>query len=231
MLSKKVLIGDSHCSMALLRTVSLSGIKRMEKNGEEWLCYNPMQQNGKKIIVETDIPWGVVEFISKKDSPHSQKEFAIESLKQAVEMAHKEDADEYWLGFRAWEEYIKYLQKLNENNELIKKDDMMGNAWIYECLISYRLHAVNYLRGLSQGFYEDVELLLLNAADFYEKMVTEKLLDENGCFTDFAPYPWMLEKGKKWSNEMRTEQIRRLKEALVWEKKAIAEIEKALEKM
>jgi len=199
-----------------------------QKDGEEWLCYHPLHQNGKKILIETEIPWGVVEFISKKDSLPSQKELAIESLKQAVEMANQEDAEEYWLGFRAWEEYIKYLEKLNEDNELIKKDDMMGNAWIYECLISYRLHAVNYLHGLSQGFYEEAEKHLLNAADLYEKMVTEKLLDANECFTDFVPYPWMLEKGKKWSNEMREEQIRRLQEALPLEKHAIAEIEKAL---
>ena len=202
-----------------------------QKDGEEWLCYDPLQQNGKKIVIETEIPWGVVEFVSKKDSLPSKNELAVESLKQAVEMAHQEDADEYWLGFRAWEEYIKYLQKLNENNELIKKDDMMGNAWIYECLISYRLHAVNYLRGLSQGFYEDVELLLLNAADFYEKMVTEKLLDEQGCFTDFVPYPWMQEKEKAWTNKMREEEISWLQEGLIWEKKAIAEIEKALAKI
>ena len=202
-----------------------------QKDGEEWLCYDPLQQNGKKIVIEKEIPWGVVEFVSKKDSLPSKKELAVESLKQAVEMTHQEDADEYWLGFRAWEEYIKYLQKLNENNELIKKDDMMGNAWIYECLISYRLHAVNYLRGLSQGFYEESEKHLLNAADLYEKMVTEKLLDEQGCFTDFVPYPWMQEKDKKWSNEMRTEQIRRLQEALQLEKHAITEIETALAKM
>jgi len=105
---------------------------------------------------------------------------------------------------------------------------MMGNAWIYECLISYRMHAVNYLRGLAQGFYEEVELHLLNAADYYEKMVTEKLIDNNGCFTDFVPYPWMLEKKATWSNEMRTEQIKRLQEALPLEKHAIAEIEKAI---
>ncbi len=202
-----------------------------QKDGDEWLCYDPLQQNGKKIVIETDIPWGVVEFVSKKDSLPSKKELAVESLKQAVEMALQEDADEYWLGFRAWEEYIKYLQKLNENNELIKKDDMMGNAWIYECLISYRLHAVNYLRGLSQGFYEEAEQHLLNAADLYEKMVTEKLLDKQGCFTDFVPYPWMQEKDKNWSNEMRTEQIRRLQEALQLEKHAITEIETALAKM
>jgi len=107
----------------------------------------------------------------------------------------------------------------------------MGNAWIYECLISYRMHAVNYLRGLAQGFYEEVELHLLNAADYYEKMVTEKLIDNNGCFTDFVPYPWMLEKGEIWSNKMRDEEIKHLQEALPWEKKAIAEIEKALEKL
>lgn len=202
-----------------------------QKNGEEWLCYDPLRQNGKKIVIETEIPWGVLEFVSMKDSLPSKNELAVESLKQAVEMARQKDADEYWLGFRAWEEYIKYLQKLNENNELIKKDDMMGNAWIYECLISYRLNAVNYLRGLSQGFYEDVELCLLNAADFYEKMVTEKLLDEQGCFTDFVPYPWMKNKEEAWTNKMREEEISRLQEALVWEKKAIAEIEKALAKI
>jgi len=52
---------------------------------------------------------------------------------------------------------------------------------------------------LRQGFYEEVELHLLNAADYYEKMVTEKLIDNNGCFTDFVPYPWMLEKKATWS--------------------------------
>jgi len=71
---------------------------------------------------------------------------------------------------------------------------------------------------LRQGFYEEVELHLLNAADYYEKMVTEKLIDNNGCFTDFVPYPWMLEKKATWSNEMRTEQIKRLQEALPLEK-------------
>lgn len=202
-----------------------------QKEGDEWLCYYPLYQNGKQLLLETQVPWGVAIYTARKDSVPSKIELAINSLKQAVEMAHQEDAEEYWLGFRAWDEYINYLEKLNNNNELIKDDDTLGNAWIYECLVAYRLQAANYLRGIAQGFYEEVETPLLNAADLYEQMVTEKLLDEQGCFTDFVPYPWMLKKNQTWSDEMREEEIRRLKEALPLEKKAIAEIEKALEKI
>lgn len=202
-----------------------------QKEGNEWLCYHPLHQNGKQILVETQMPWDVEVYTARKDSMPSSTQLAINSLKQAVEMAHQEDADEYWLGFSAWDEYINYLEKLNEDNDQIKEDDLLGNAWIYECLIAYRLNAANYLRGIAQGFYEEVETPLLKAAGLYEQMVTEKLLDEKGCFTDFVPYPWMLDKNQSWSNEMRAEEIRRLKEALPLEKEAIAQIEKALKKI
>ncbi len=200
-----------------------------QKDGDEWLCYYPLYQNGKQLLVETDVPWGVAVYTARKDSMPSKNELAINSLKQAVEMAHKEDAGEYWLGVRAWDEYVKYLEKLNEDNDLIRDDDMLGNAWIYECLVAYRLNAANYLRGIAQGFYKEVQTPLLKAAELYEQMVGEKLLDDNGCFTDFTPYPWMLEKNQIWSNEMREEEISRLKAALPLEKEAIAQIEKALE--
>ena len=105
---------------------------------------------------------------------------------------------------------------------------MLGNAWIYECLVQYRLVAARYLKDIANEFDDEVALQLLVASQIYQTMATQALTDKEHTFCSIAPYPFMLKEGEKWTPEMIEEQVRRIEPALYVERKAIAEIEKAL---
>jgi hypothetical protein len=104
----------------------------------------------------------------------------------------------------------------------------LGNAWIYECLASYRGSAARYLREVTGEFESPVAAHLLQAAALYEQISGEVLTDATHTTMKIAPYPGGPEDGKLWTTEMRHEQVRRLEAALPLERAAIAEIEAAL---
>ena len=82
-----------------------------------------------------------------------------------------------------------------------------------------------YLRSISSEFEDDGARHLQDAAKRHEQMVAVLTRKHS---TDVAPYPWTLEGDKKWTDAMRSEQATMLTEALAFERKAITELEKAL---
>lgn len=198
------------------------------KNGDEWICLHPYKDYAKKTFVETQWPWGIIVFTERKKEMPSRRDLAVGALQQAVTMAKTPECQAYFLGFKAWENYLEKLRVLEQADEKTREGSMQGNAWIYECLAQFRGAASWYLRDVAGEFDAPVAEHLRKAADLYGKMSDEVLRDKDHCVVTIAPYLWALKDGKVWTPEMRKEQVRRLEAALPLEREALQEIEKAL---
>ena len=206
-------------------TEELGVIIGYQAGGAEWTCLHPMHDGP---FVMTDVPWGITVYGEPKAEMPSRRGLIIDSLRQAVAMAHAEEADGYYVGLRAWEDFIAKIEALQG----VADDDalgaaIVGNSWIYECLTNYREFAAEYLRSVSPEFEPDVAEHLLAAADLYAKMSAD-VLKKDTCVLSIAPLPWSLEEGESWTDEMRADQLRRLREALPLEREAIGELKAAL---
>ena len=202
-----------------------------QKGGEEWICFHPMREGGTRTFVETQWPWGVLLFTEPRESPPVRRDLALGALGQAFEMADTVETGGYWVGFRAWDEYLTKLRDLQGADEEALKESMMGNSWIYECLAQYRGAAAQYLRDVAGEFDTGIARHLHKAADLYERISSEILRDEEHCLITIAPLPWLLKEGEAWTNEMRQGQIERLAAALPLEREAIQEIKAALDSL
>ncbi len=198
-----------------------------QKGGEEWICVHPFSDG--KTSVETKWPWGIGVYTGPKAETPDRRKIAIDSLKQAVTMAHTKNVEDYACGFNAWEQWIAHLR----DEEWVKsglKDRaplMLGNSWIYCCIVDYRTAAAAYLRAIASGFEDEVAAHLNKAADLYDRMVKDVLIKDR-CPLEVAPRPWDLKEGQQWTQAMRDEQAEILTAAFALEKEALGEIEKAL---
>jgi len=198
-----------------------------QKGGEEWICVHPFSDG--KTFVETKWPWGIGVYTEPKADMPDRRKLAIDSLKQAVKMAHTKNVEDYACGFNAWEQWIAHLRD-EEWVESGLKDGaplMMGNSWIYTCLVDYRSAAAKYLRSVAPDFEDEVASHLSNSADLYDRMVKD-VLTKDKCALEVAPRRWDLKEGQQWTQAMRDEQADILIAAFALEKQAIGEIEKAL---
>lgn len=199
-----------------------------QPESRELYCLHPHEFDGQKpfVIKFQDlhkICWNICAYTEPRNESVDRQALIVESLQQAVTMAHQERADSYDLGFKAWEVYIHTLEKQKKFSNV----DMLGNAWIYECLVQYRQIAAWYLREICGQFSNTSQEHLHKAADLYQKISAEVLTGDMSP-TDVAPYPDSLKKGEKWTKEKRQKQIKRLQQALPLEIRAVEEIEKAL---
>ena len=199
-----------------------------QKRGQEWICFHPMREGGKKTFVETNWPWGIAVITERKTEVPSKHTLAVGALTQAVEMAGLKDSGEYHLGWSAWKAYITKLTALQQADEATINENLLGNAWIYECLVQFRREAVKYLRDIALEFKENTAQYLLSAADIYEKIADGILTDSDSCVLSVAPYPWSLKKGDTWTNDLRAHQITRLEKAVPLEREAIDHIKLAI---
>jgi hypothetical protein len=200
-----------------------------QKNGDEWICLHPMTDKGAKPFVNKDIKGGFNFYPERKTKMPARKDMAIESLRQAIEMSTKPEAEGYYLGLNAWDLYMQKIKDLDQADAKVVADSMMGNAWIYECIVSYRKSAAKYLKMIGKDLPAKSKEHLNLAAKLYEKMASQVLTDKKHCCLDVAPYAWSLKKDEKWTTEMRQEELKRLEKALVLEKSALSEISAALE--
>jgi hypothetical protein len=200
-----------------------------QKHGEEWICFHPMREGGRKTFVETNWPWGIAVYTERKSKMPDKRDLATATLQQTVEMAELKESGEYHLGWAAWEAYIDKLNSLQEADEKSISDNILGNAWIYECLVQFRRVAAKYLREIAEMFKDSSAHHLYKAADIYENMANTVLTDSTTCVLTVAPYPWSLKEGGKWTNEMRSTQIERLTKAFPMEREAIQHIKDALD--
>lgn len=199
-----------------------------QDDGEAWICLNPFHTKGKEAYIETQWPWGIVIFAERKQTLPSKFELAINALRQAVVMATTKRKQNYFVGWKAWKEYIERLQQLSEREHTIESTDILGNAWIYHCLIQHRECASYYLRDIAELFPATSTKRLERAADLFEQMSAQVLTDSTHTAAEIAPFPQSLQNGQTWSNELRHDQILRLQRARDLEIEAIAEIERAI---
>ena len=222
------------------------------KENQDYICFHPWRNDGKESFVVSslaDICWGIGVYTERKSELSDPQELILESLKQAVEMANTDRVENYDVGFKAWDVYIEILESLDERK--IEDVEMLGNAWIYECLVQYRKTASNYLLSMEDHFKDKAKNHVRNAAALYRQM-PETLLKGAHKSKEIAPYPIDMlqfinpslsggeeskgntpsqqsQKGSDfWTKEMRQKQIHRLEEAKILEYKAIEEIEKVL---
>lgn len=200
-----------------------------QKSGREWICRNPFGQSMSEDIVNTRDPWGMGFLTGRKTETPDKVKLERESLEQALKMAEMTESNGYYLGQKAWDSYIEQLQALDKADEKTVKDRMLGNAWIYECLVSYRRSAASYLRRIAPDFPEKARPHLLKAADLYESVWSKVLTDKDHNCLSVAPYGWSLKPGQKWDAGMRAAQIDRLRKAFPLERQALRAIAKALE--
>lgn len=206
-----------------------------QKNGAEWICLHPLRDLGTKSFVnnQQQWPWGITVYSARKTAMPDRRKMVVASLQKAVKMANApEDADaNYYVGFKAWDEYFRVLESLDNADDKIRADSMQGNAHIYCCLSTYRAAATTYLRDVAGEFSPQASKHMKNAADLYDQIATKVLQDKDRCLTDIAPFPFMMKPGQTWTSGMRNEQVRRLREAKALEIQAIGEIEKALKEI
>jgi len=198
------------------------------KESKELIGYHPHQFDGKKPFVIAfnalhKICWGIGVYMEARTEPVDHQALAIESLQQAVTMANQETADNYHLGFKAWDTYIHTL----ETQKKLPHAEMLGNAWIYECLVQYRQIAAEYLKDICAQFSPAAQKHLHQAADLYRQM-SQAVLTGDRPTNEIAPYPQSLGRGQRWTKDKRQGQIKRLQKALPLEAQAIDAIEKAL---
>lgn len=199
-----------------------------QRRGEQWTCLHPLRDRGQKPFVETQWPGGVVVFTQRKPHMSERRELVIGALRQAVQMARTEEAERYWVGFRAWDDYIARLKAMDTADEKTKSQALLGNGWIYECLAGYRASAARFLCEIAREFESQVAACLTQAADLYEQISSRVLRDEHRDTAAIAPYSGGLEDRKLWTAAQRGDQVRRLEEALPLERDAIAKLEIAL---
>ncbi len=218
-----------------------------EGNATGWLCRpgplgGPPKKDEPYTKAVAKVPWGVSVLARSKGEPPSRREGVIWSLKTAVANAHRGDVNGLAIGFAAWEKWIAELRDFEvprrETKAQLAKQDRphsekdvasslcLGNAWCFESLIDARRAAGTYLRSVAAQFGTDAAGHLREAATHYDAVV--KCLTTRRS-TEIAPYPWMLKDKKKWTDAIRTQQAAMLADALALERKAVAEIAKALE--
>ena len=185
------------------------------------------------------LPWEV-SVLNRSNSPAPDREESVLwSLRTAVENARTSEYKGYTMGFAAWERWIRELGDLRpivaRTQEHLEKFDtdesapfgiQLGNAWCYDSLIDARRCAVAYLRAVAEDFAADAAARLRVAGDAYDQVLAA-LAEGVDCPTRIAPYPWM--EGVPWTQALRDGQAERLRKGLESERKAIEEIEAALD--
>ncbi len=172
--------------------------------------------------------WGGFQVLKKKDTPAKRSQSLIRSLEIAVELAntpaYKEGAAEgqqYASGFTAYEFWIASLRDGTPR----EGPQMLGNRHGFFSLIDAREAAASYLASIAGEFEGDAAKHLTSASELYREIVA--ILTPRHPM-EFAPMPWF-PAAKDWNQDRRNEQADVLAEALAVERRAIAEIEDALE--
>jgi hypothetical protein len=198
------------------------------QDGEAWICYHPLHDAGRATFVETAWPWGIAVYTARKRTRPARRELAAGALQQAIAMAEAREAGDYHVGFAAWDAYGDHLRRLDDADDATRQQAVLGNAWIYTCLVQYRACAAAYLRDVAVEFDQAAARHLDHAARLYEQMSGGVLTDGAHDTASIAPYPWMVSAAEPWSAALRRQQIERLERAQRLEREALAAIELAL---
>jgi RNA polymerase sigma-70 factor (ECF subfamily) len=158
-------------------------------------------------------PAWCVTFLQETGDAPDRREARLRSLRAAVELARTESFGEYASGFAAYQLWINTLENPGGNT------DLLGNAYCYAILLTSREAAAEYLRRSADDFAAEPTAKLRSVADHYQA-VSERLWSGRECVT----WPWK----ERWTAENRALQADLMRQNLADERKAIAELEKAL---
>lgn len=202
------------------------------------------EDNGTKLLVqrrETDgtwryaplnrWPWGFTVYSLQPDEPQ-RKHLVMRALKRAVALAEMRYCEGYHAGLAALEQTARELENDTWYEKATPQDlkaRMQGNAWIFQNLVGARRSASVFLSEAASCVSDAAAKRVRNAAAFYDQEWSRVLTDESSCCFTIAPYPHMLKAGESWTVAQRREQARRLRAAIELERKAIAEIQAALD--
>jgi beta-lactamase regulating signal transducer with metallopeptidase domain len=174
----------------------------------------------------TGWPWGF-KVIQSKGKALPAREAAVESLQRAVQLAASERFDAYTAGFAAYDQWIAILEdgKVFAEDAAPKDRDgaLLGNAFVYSCLIDARRCASKYLPMTQNQFWPEGATHIARAAGLYGQ-ITAKL--EAGWKT--TRFPWQVAKDGPFTPQMRMAEAAVLKEVRDLERQAIGELEAAL---
>ena len=204
----------------LIRSDDWGVITGYADNGNTFLCRTYFD-SGEEYAEADRWPWITV-FIGERKKPPARKQLLKGSLELAVKLAKTRRFDKYLSGFAAYRNWA--LQLLQDARFAPKKlqQAMQANAFPYQILTDGRAAASRYLRSVASQFPAKSRQHVLDAAGIYEQVVGALEAGRGN-----VPWPWG-KKTLKWPKEQRQGQAETLKQVLALEKKAIAEIEKAL---
>lgn len=194
-----------------------------QKGGQEWLMLHPMRDGGHKAYVEAGLPWCIAVADGRQPKVLSDRDTVLAAMKQAIVM-WEADSEKYYVGKKAWQEWIDRLSVMAEHPDWIK-GDQMGNAWMYDSVVAHRRNAASYLRKYADLFDLSAADHLRKAADLYEREVKEVLLGQDQLPMTVAPYP-----GDKapWTQDLRNNQVKRMRQAMELDAQAVQELQLAL---
>lgn len=199
------------------------------KDKSGFLMLHPWKNDGIKPVVVKSLAkvcWGVGFFTTQKIEKIDQKNLIIDSLKQAVKMSKTKKAENYDVGFNAWDQYIKLL--INLGDKMDDEGSIIGNVWIYKSLIHNRRIACKYLTSIKNLFNDDAKGHLTTASNLYSKM-SEEILTFNTGFENVTGGCESLKESLRWTREHYQDQVLRLEKALPLEIQAIGELQEALQ--
>lgn len=194
-----------------------------QKEGQELLMLHPMRDGGHSVYVETGLPWCFAVRDGRQAKVLSDRDAVLAAMKQAAAMWDA-DSEKYYVGKKAWQEWIDRLSVMAEHPDWVK-NDQMGNAWMYDSLVAHRRNAASYLRKYANLFDASAADHIRKAADLYEREVKEVLLGQDQLPMTVAPYP-----GDKtpWTQELRNDQVKRMRQAMALDAQAVQELQLAL---
>jgi RNA polymerase sigma-70 factor (ECF subfamily) len=199
-----------------------------EDDGRRLVCRTALDEGSTHTITE-DLPV-FVELVEEHGLPVSEDDVVHESLELAVRMARAETAEtgQYWAGSAAYEAWIAGLLDdarfdRAEDEEAARLQH--GNGWCYVSLMNARDSAAKYLGEIRDGLGQGQRANILRAQAIYTQ-IAEALKDGK------QHVPWQMPSSSSfpqpWTRKMRQAQADVLKQALGWERMAIADIEAAL---
>ena len=180
-----------------------------------------------------DWPWDFG-ILSEKTTPPARRESIIKSLQSAIEMANTPKYDNYFSGFKAYEQWQADLRDDKAMDEKIAKNFWgycLGNGYTYGCLSDARRAGWKYLRVVSKEFTGLPAQHLQNAADIYEQLDKTLWIKRENLTCPWCLFPWDLKKASAWTPVMRHTQADVLGQIAEIEKRGLKEIQLALDTM
>ncbi len=222
---------DSGTALVIAASEEETLIAGHENNGATLLVQHRQKDGTWGYAPLNHWPWGFTVYTLQPNEAQ-QKHVVMRALKRAVALAEMRYCEGYQTGFAALEQTARELENdawYEKATPQDLKSRMQGNAWIFQNLVGARRSASVFLAEAANGVSDAAAKHVKNAASLYDQEWSSTLVDEKSCCHTIAPYPHLLKSGETWTAAQRHEQAQRLRAAIELEKKALAEIQAALD--